>query len=72
MSNVATAMLLQHSLKILNLTNMARHIEQHLRQAKDGGIDYAQFLLELTELELRIRSDNRETRRLKEIGRAHV
>ncbi len=66
MSNVATAILLQHSLKSLNLTNMARHIEQHLRQAKDGGIDYAQFLLELTELELRIRSDNRETRRLKE------
>jgi hypothetical protein len=54
MSNVATAMLLQHSLKSLNLPNMARHIEQHLRQARDEGVDYAQFLLELTELELRI------------------
>lgn len=66
MSNIATAVLLQHGLKSLNLTNMARHIEQHLRQARDGGIDYAQFLLELTELELRIRSDNREARRIKE------
>ena len=66
MSNVATAVLLQHTLKSLNLTNMARHIEQYLRQARDGGIDYGQFLLDLTELELRIRSDNRETRRLKE------
>lgn len=66
MSNVATAVLLQHTLKALNLTNMARHIEQHLRQARDGGIDYGQFLLELTEMELHIRSDNREKRRLKE------
>ncbi len=66
MSDAANAVLLQHTLKALNLTNMERHLEQHLRQARDGGIDYAQFLLELTELELRIRSDNREKRRLKE------
>lgn len=66
MSDVANAVLLQHNLKALNLTNMGQHIEQHLRQARDGGIDYTQFLLELTELELHIRSDNREKRRLKE------
>jgi len=66
MNHIANAVLLQHNLKALNLTNMARQIEQHLRQARDGGIDYTQFLLELTELELRIRSENREKRRLKE------
>ncbi|MBE0599874.1 MAG: ATP-binding protein [Burkholderiaceae bacterium] len=66
MNDIANAVLLQHNLNALNLTNMARHIEQHLRQARDGGIDYPQFLLELTDLELRIRSDNREKRRLKE------
>jgi DNA replication protein DnaC len=66
MSRAADALLVQHNLKALNLTNMARHIEQHLRQARDEGIDYSQFLLELTELELRIRTENREKRRLKE------
>ncbi len=66
MSDAAQAVLLQHNLKALNLTNMARHLESNLRQARDEGADYAQFLLELTELELRIRSDNREKRRLKE------
>jgi DNA replication protein DnaC len=66
MSRAADALLVQHNLKALNLTNMARHLEQQLRQARDGGIDYGQFLLELTELELRIRCENREKRRLKE------
>jgi DNA replication protein DnaC len=66
MSRAADALLVQHNLKALNLTNMARHLEQQLRQARDGGIDYGQFLLELTELELRIRSENSEKRRLKE------
>jgi len=66
MSRVADALLVQHNLKALNLTNMARNLEQQLRQARDGGIDYGQFLLELTELELRIRSENSEKRRLKE------
>ena len=66
MSRTTDALLVQHNLKALNLTNMARHLEQQLRQARDGGIDYGQFLLELTELELRIRSENSEKRRLKE------
>ncbi|ABA88048.1 ATP/GTP-binding transposition helper [Syntrophotalea carbinolica DSM 2380] len=66
MSRAADALLVQHNLKALNLTNMARHFEQQLRQARDGGLDYSQFLLELTELELRIRCENREKRRLKE------
>ncbi len=66
MSRAADALLVQANLKALNLTNMARHLEQQLRQARDGGIDYGQFLLELTELELRIRSENSEKRRLKE------
>jgi DNA replication protein DnaC len=66
MSRTADALLVHHNLKALNLTNMARHLDQQLRQARDGGIDYGQFLLELTELELRIRSENSEKRRLKE------
>ena len=66
MNPTATMSLLQSQLKELTLTNMARHLDQVLRQARDGGADYAQFLAELTELELRIRAEHREQRKIKE------
>lgn len=64
--NAADTVLLQHNLKALNLTHIARHLQERLRQAKDGGISYEDLLLGLTDLELRIRADNREKRRLKD------
>jgi DNA replication protein DnaC len=66
MNQIVTTALLQEQLKALTLTNMARQLDQVLRQARDQGSDYAQFLLELTELELRTRTENREQRRIKE------
>jgi DNA replication protein DnaC len=66
MNEIATLALLQAQLRELNLTNMARHIETHLRQARDRGTDQAEFLAELTEMELRTRSEHREQRRIKE------
>lgn len=66
MSIATDTLLLEHNLKELKLTNMKQHLEQHLRQAREGGIDYTQFLLELTEIELHVRSTNREQRRIKE------
>ncbi|MBE0644128.1 MAG: ATP-binding protein [Bacteroidetes bacterium] len=66
MNQIATLDLLQAQLKDLNLMNMARHIETHLRQARDGGADHGQFLVELTEMELRIRAQHREQRRIKD------
>ena len=66
MSLATDTLLLEHNLKELKLTNMKQHLEQHLRQAREGGIDYTQFLLELTEIELHVRSNNREQRRIKE------
>ena len=66
MSLATDSLLLEHNLKELKLTNMKQHLEQHLRQAREGGIDYTQFLLELTEIELHVRSNNREQRRIKE------
>ena len=44
----ATLIELQAHLKALNLSNMARHLEVSLRQAKESGIDYDEFLLGLT------------------------
>lgn len=66
MNQTATLALLQAQLRELNLMNIARHIETHLRQARDGGTDHAQFLVELTEMELHTRAEHRELRRIKE------
>jgi len=57
---------LKDNLQSLKLTHMAGELESALRQARDAGQDYADFLLQLTEHELRIRSENRLKRRLKE------
>ena len=37
-----------------------------MRHAKEGGIDHEEFLLGLTEIELQVRSENRQKRRLRE------
>ena len=59
-------MMLKENLKALYLSTMACNIEAQLRQAKESGINYDEFLLELTEVEIQARADNRQKRRLKE------
>ena len=66
MNQTATLALLQAQLRELNLMNMARHVETYVRQARDGGTDHTQFLVELTEMELRTRAEHREQRRVKD------
>jgi len=43
---------LQANFKALNLTSMARNLEGSLRQARESGIGYDEFLIELTAAEL--------------------
>ena len=62
----ATLFSLRENLKALKLSAMAKGIEAHLRQAKESGIDYDEFLLELTEQELQVRWENRQTRRIRD------
>jgi DNA replication protein DnaC len=57
---------LRENLKALKLSTMAGSIEIHLRQAKEAGIGYDEFLLELTAVEQQARSENRLTRRIRE------
>ncbi len=57
---------LRANLKVLNLSAMARNLEGLFRQARETGIDYDEFLLELTVAELQARADNRLNRRIKE------
>jgi len=65
MKNVILISLREH-LKALKLSSMASGIETHLRQAKESGIGYDEFLLDLATTELQVRSENRLTRRIRD------
>ncbi len=62
----ANLLLLKENLKGLNLANMFRYFEEQSRQASEEGISYGDFLLELTDIELRIRTENRNKRRIRD------
>jgi DNA replication protein DnaC len=62
----STEILLSQNLKALNLSQMLRHLETMLRQARETGMDYGEFLLALTEIELQMRAENRLKRRVRE------
>jgi len=62
----SSEMVLPENLKALNLPTMMRSLETQLRQARQDGADYGDFLLGLTEIELQARAENRLKRRLKE------
>lgn len=64
--NKATFVQLRENLKSLMLSTMARGLEGHLRQAKEHGPGYDEFLLELTEAELQARAESRLNRRVRE------
>lgn len=66
MSAIGTAIELQANLKALNLSYMAHHMEGFLRQAKESGTGYDEFLRELTGAELLSRAKNSIARRIKE------
>lgn len=57
---------LQANLRALNLCTMARDMEGFLRQARESGIGYEDFLLSLTAAELQARSEKRLERRIRE------
>ena len=63
---VGTMMELRANLKALNLSNMSRNVEGRLRQAKESGVGYDEFLLDLTGAELQARAEGRLNRRIKE------
>jgi DNA replication protein DnaC len=57
---------LKANLKALKLSTMARNLEALFRQARESGIDYEDFLIELTTAELQARSESRLARRIRE------
>jgi len=57
---------LRANLKALKLSTMARNLESSFRQARESGIDYEEFLIELTTAELQARGESRLARRIRE------
>jgi DNA replication protein DnaC len=57
---------LMSNLKALKLSAMLSHLEVQLRQAQESKEDYAEFLLNLSELEVATRMENGRKRRIQE------
>jgi len=66
MNNAAMTVALVENFKELKLLTIAKRFEDALRQAREQGADYTDFLMELTDAEIEVRQQNREKRRLKE------
>lgn len=64
--NAGMKALLNDNLKNLRLSTMMRNLQGHLRQAKQEKLDYDEFLLNLTEIEVQVRKENGRKRRLRE------
>ncbi len=62
----ATLVELREHLKALSLSTTARDLESKMRQAKESGPSYDDFLLDLTAAELQARAENRLNRRVRE------
>jgi DNA replication protein DnaC len=62
----ATLIELREHLKALSLSTTARDLESKIRQAKESGHSYDEFLLELTTAELQARAESRLNRRVRE------
>ena len=62
---------LRENLKQLKLATIRKEIDTHIRQAQEAGTDYADFLLDLTTVELQHRTENRLKRRIREAYRLH-
>ena len=62
----ATLIELRENLKALSLSMTARDLESKIRQAKESGPGYDEFLLDLTTIELQARAENRLNRRVRE------
>ncbi len=62
----AILMELQANLKALTLSSMSRNLDGLLRQAKETGTGYDEFLLDLTRAELQARAESRLNRLIKE------
>jgi DNA replication protein DnaC len=64
--NAALMAQLTANLKTLRLAAMGSQLESHLRQARENSQDYAEFLLNLSDLEVTTRMENGRKRRIRD------
>jgi len=64
--NAGMKALLIENLKALKMSAMITNLDSHLRQARQDKLDYDEFLLNLTEIEVQVRLENGRKRRLRE------
>ena len=64
--NAGMKALLIENLKALKMSAMITNLEGHLRQARQDKLDYDEFLLNVTEIEVQVRLENGRKRRLQE------
>jgi DNA replication protein DnaC len=64
--SAAVMVQLKANLKALRLAAIGAQLESQLRQSKEGSLDYAEFLLNLTDLEIATRMENGRKRRIRD------
>ena len=64
--NVAIEMVLKQNLKELKLSTMFTCLVEHIRQAGESHQSYEEFLLGLTQAELRVRAEKRLNTRVRD------
>jgi len=64
--NAAIMAQLKANLRALRLAAIGAQLESQIRQAKEGSLDYTEFLLNLTDLEIATRMENGRKRRIRD------
>lgn len=62
----AVGVQLLDNLKFLKLSSIIANLKTSIRQARESGLDYSEFLLNITELEVSTRMENGRKRRIRE------
>ena len=64
--NAGMKAMLKENLKSLRLSTMINNFENILRQSRESKLDYDEFLLNLTEVEIQVRKENGRKKRIRE------
>jgi len=64
--NAGMKAMLKENLKSLRLSTIINNFENILRQSRESKLDYDEFLLNLTEVEIQVRKENGRKKRIKE------
>ncbi|MCD6585494.1 MAG: IS21-like element helper ATPase IstB [Desulfobacteraceae bacterium] len=64
--NAGMKAMLTENLKALRLSTMIGNLDNTLRQSRENKLDYDEFLLNLTEIEVQVRKENGRKKRIRE------